>query len=131
MDSASIVAPIQELIPAVPEPQPEVTPPAIGSQETEKETKSTDSQSEEKTKHELNKSLDVLQSEIKSNPESETDENVILIESADSKSEQVLDTPERTEAVSQSETAAESPVTVCSEPETEPVSEQTVEMKRD
>ena len=52
VDTAAIVTPIQQVIPAAPEPepQPEVTPPVISPQEPGVETlKSSDVQSEEET----------------------------------------------------------------------------------
>ena len=131
MDTGPIVAPIQELIPAVPEPQSEVTPALVGPQETKKEVTVTDIPSAEKTDQETSQSEGVSQSDIMSNPESKSEDNVITIKTTESQLEPVLDTADNTETASQSELTVEPAVNTPETPLAEPVSGPMEDIKRD
>ena len=148
VDTSTIVTPIQQLIPAAPEPelQPEVTPSVISPQEPEVETlkrpdvqsaEETQKSSEEKTEYGGSQSETVTQSDAKSNPESETQDNVIMIKTTEDQSEETSATSGLSETVIQSEPSTEpvattEPVASPSEtPVTAPASEPVEEISRD
>ena len=133
MDTAAIVAPIQELIPVAPEPEPtpEATPPLIGPKETVTETaESSAVQSEGGTGAEVGQTEEVAQSDVKSNTETDTEDNVIMMRSIPE--DQSGEAMEESSAISQSEPSAQTMEGLASEPPaSEPLSEPVEDMKRD